>query len=166
MNSRRAFVFPTALAISLVLDQVSKRVAVALFLGAPPISLLDDFVIFALVPNRGGFMSLGDGLPDPWRTWIFSGLVPLVLLAVCVWLVRDAGSTRRMLLGIGLVAGGGIGNWIDRLVQGAVVDFVSVGFGFLRTGYFNVADVLIFAGIGLLALELRRGAAARPAAAP
>lgn len=155
MKHTRSVLFTSALLFALGCDQATKQVATQSLASSPPISLAADFVRFELVPNPGGFLSLGATLPDPWRTWIFSGLVPLGLLGVCVWLLRDQQTTRRMVLGIGLVAGGGIGNWVDRLAHGAVTDFVSVGFGILRTGIFNVADVLIFVGIGLLALDLR-----------
>jgi signal peptidase II len=57
------------------------------------------------------------------------------------------------------VVAGGASNWIDRLAFGRVVDFMNVGLGPLRTGIFNVADVAIMVGVGLLILgdARRRG---------
>ena len=56
-----------------------------------------------------------------------------------------------ILLAIALVIGGGLGNLIDRIVHdGRVVDFMQVGFPWLRTGVFNVADMAIMAGVGLM----------------
>ena len=61
-------------------------------------------------------------------------------------------------MGLGLVAGGGVANWIDRLVAGAVTDFVSLGVGGLRTGIFNLADLSVLAGVAVLLLASRRHA--------
>jgi len=53
--------------------------------------------------------------------------------------------------GLALVSGGGIGNWLDRVLHdGAVTDFVSIGLGSLRTGVFNLADLAVVAGVCLL----------------
>ena len=59
-------------------------------------------------------------------------------------------------LGLALFVTGGASNWIDRIIRGSVVDFVSIGIGPLRTGIFNVADVAIMVGALLFVLtELR-----------
>jgi signal peptidase II len=63
------------------------------------------------------------------------------------------------LVGLALVIGGGVSNWIDRAVRGSVVDFMNIGLGWLRTGVFNIADVALMAGAATLLLaELRKGA--------
>jgi signal peptidase II len=59
---------------------------------------------------------------------------------------------------LALLVGGGLSNWYDRLVNdGRVVDFMVLGIGRLRTGVFNVADIAIMLGIGLMLLGSRRG---------
>ena len=61
-------------------------------------------------------------------------------------------------MGLVLFVAGGSSNWIDRVLHGRVVDFLNLGVGPIRTGVFNVADVAIVAGAGLVALAaLRRG---------
>ena len=67
-------------------------------------------------------------------------------------------SSRTLpLVAVGLIAGGGLSNWIDRLAHGGfVTDFLSVGFGPVRTGIFNLADVAVVAGVvGVLRLSRR-----------
>jgi signal peptidase II len=54
------------------------------------------------------------------------------------------------LVGLSLVWAGGASNWVDRMARGSVVDFLNVGFGALRTGIFNVADVAIMLGACIL----------------
>ncbi|MCB0052448.1 MAG: signal peptidase II, partial [Caldilinea sp.] len=81
------------------------------------------------------------------------------LVGATIYLVRE---THRIpvvtLIAIALLLGGGIGNLIDRLVnEGRVIDFMNVGIGSLRTGVFNVADMAIMAGVGLIMLSALRG---------
>ena len=58
--------------------------------------------------------------------------------------------------GLSLIAGGGVGNWIDRLTNdGRVTDFLNVGVGGLRTGIFNVADVVLLAGVAIFIFAAR-----------
>ena len=59
-------------------------------------------------------------------------------------------------LGLALVVAGGVSNLADRVAHGAVVDFLNVGLGSLRTGIFNVADMAIMTGVGLILLWAHR----------
>ena len=99
-------------------------------------------------------------LPPPVRSLVFVFLVPVLLTVVCGLAVRAGFSSSGSLVGLGLIAGGGLGNWLDRLLHaGAVTDYVSLGLGPLRTGIFNLADVCVMVGVGVLLLEhyRRRG---------
>ncbi|HSK75811.1 MAG TPA: signal peptidase II [Thermoanaerobaculia bacterium] len=140
-------------------DQAVKAIARdALELGAP-ISLFHGAVRFEYVENPGAFLSLGAELPAETRFLFGVVLVGLALLATLVFLLRSRDVTPAQKLGLALLVGGGSGNLIDRLFNdGAVVDFVSLGIGSLRTGIFNVADVAITAGFLLLCLATWRPA--------
>ena len=63
------------------------------------------------------------------------------------------GWPTRTLLGVALFVRGGVSNLLDRIIHGAVVDFMNVGIGPLRTGIFNVADMAIMLGVGIVLLE-------------
>lgn len=133
-------------------DQVAKRVAEETLSQTGPVSYLDGLIQFRLVTNQGAFLSLGADLPEAIRTPLFSFGVPALLGALLIWQLVAHSLPRLQALGLALVLGGGAGNVIDRLTNhGAVVDFVSIGVGPLRTGIFNVADVAIMAG-ALLAM--------------
>jgi signal peptidase II len=121
--------------------------------------LAADTLRFELASNPGAFLSVGAGLPAGLRQLIFLGLVPFLLAVICVVALRSGFSSGWSLLGLAFVAGGGLSNWIDRLLHGgAVTDFVSFGLGPLRTGVLNLADVSIVAGVALLLLlSLRPG---------
>ncbi len=154
---RRALAFACVLVASVGCDQAAKHVAREALAGSAGLSLASGFVRFELAANPGAFLSLGAGLPEAVRTLAFVAGVPALLAALLALALRAGLSGPRDLAGLALMAGGGLGNWVDRLLHGgAVMDFVSLGVGRLRTGVFNLADVWILAGVALLALARRR----------
>jgi signal peptidase II len=113
---------------------------------------MGDVFQLQYTPNEGGFLGLGAGLPASVRFWLFTVLVGAVLVGALrfVWVSQEMNHPVNI-LGVSLTIGGGLGNLIDRLLNdGKVVDFVSVGVGDLRTGIFNLADVAIMIGPGVL----------------
>jgi signal peptidase II len=138
-------------------DQVAKTLARASLAASAPVSLLDDFVRLELAQNRGAFLSLGEGLPAAARYLLFVVLVGGALALTLIFTLRLRGAGPMQLVALSLLTGGGLGNLIDRVLHdGAVVDFVSVGIGPLRTGIFNVADAAITLGVLLLLIPWRR----------
>ncbi len=157
MNRARAVLLTSVLVACIGCDHATKVAATSL-LPREGISLASDLLRFELVYNHGAFLGLGANLPAAARIVILGGLVPLGLLATVAWLLRGAAVSRLQLVAIGLIVGGGLGNWIDRLAhEGRVTDFVSLGVGSLRTGIFNFADVAVVGGM-LLLLVATRGA--------
>lgn len=140
-------------------DHAAKHVASELLADAGVVEGLGGIVRFQLVVNPGAFLSLGARLPETLRHALLIGFVP-VMLACVGWLVlRKPGATRAQVTAFALIAGGGLANWLDRVVDdGAVTDFVSLGLGALRTGIFNVADLAIVAGLLLFLAVGARGA--------
>ena len=132
-------------------DQVTKRVATTMLAGAPERSYLADTVRIGYVENTGGFLSLGAQLPPEIRTMFFTGLTGAILVAAAILAVFRRWN-RAASLGLVLFVAGGASNWIDRVMRGSVVDFLNVGVGPLRTGVFNVADMAILLGAGLLVI--------------
>lgn len=139
-------------------DQGTKTIAQNHLSTTDPIILLNGMVRLQLMENPGAFLSLGAALPPVAQFWIFTILVAAVLIGAAIYLVREAHRIAAVtLIAIALLLGGGIGNLIDRLVnEGRVIDFMNVGIGSLRTGVFNVADMAIMAGVGLIVLSALR----------
>jgi signal peptidase II len=136
-------------------DQVSKRLATKHLLGAPARSYFGDTLRLVYAQNTGAFLSLGSSLPAGMKTALFSFGTAMVLAACVVVIVRHRSVTLPV-LGLALVVAGGLSNLADRVARGAVIDFVNVGIGPLRTGIFNVADMTIVAGVALILLGSRR----------
>lgn len=132
-------------------DRISKTIAQDKLAALPPISLLNGLVSFLYTENEGAMLNLGAGLNESYRFLIFILLISIVLAAAYIYLISTAGFNRAQLVGMFMVISGGAGNLIDRLInQGAVVDFARICLGSVCTGIFNLADVFVFAGAGLV----------------
>jgi signal peptidase II len=133
--------------VVLFLDQVSKRIVMeSMFLGES-IPVLGSFFRLTYIQNPGAVfgMRLGGNVVH----LIFAG-VALIIVAV-MW-IRLPPNQRVASAGLALVLGGAVGNVVDRIRLGAVVDFLDFGFGSLRWWVFNVADASVTVGAGLLIL--------------
>ena len=101
-------------------------------------------------------MSLGHGLSESAKFWLFTVLVAALLGALLGYLLINPGISGPALISGSLILGGGISNVIDRVVHdGAVIDFMFLSIGGIRTGIFNLADVLIT--LGMLGLVIGYG---------
>ena len=139
-------------------DHATKRMAHDALAGVGAISLVGEMVRFELVANPGAFMSMGSDLPPALRSVLLIGGVPVLLALVCGAFFRAGVGSLAALAGLALITGGGAGNWLDRVLHGgAATDFVSIGLPGLRTGVFNLADVVIIAGLLLFAFSTRSG---------
>ena len=145
-------------------DQVSKSAARSMLRSGVTESLFSDSLRLQLTENPGSFLSLGASLPEQLRFTLFTGAVAVILVS----LVGAALFARRLstprFVALALIAGGGISNLIYRMLNdGRVTDFLNVGIGALRTGIFNLADMVILAGALLLVVGMR---AENPTSAP
>lgn len=150
---RRIQVLLFVLATNIAFDQWTKHLATAAFANKPLRTYLGDTFRFTWATNEGAFLSLGASLPDGARYWVLTVGVGLLLLAIVGFAAVGKGLTALPVVGYGFIAAGGLSNWVDRArFDGSVVDFMNLGIGSLRTGIFNVADLQIIVGIGLVLL--------------
>jgi signal peptidase II len=151
-RSNSALFWPVLLVI-LVVDVITKAIAErALLPRGIPHDVLGSWFRLTLVYNPGAAFGLNLG---PQSRWIFSALtvVALVILAR-LYLTTRPGDTARV-SALALVCAGAIGNLIDRLRSFfGVVDFIDIGIGDSRWPTFNVADMAVSIGAGLLAYVL------------
>jgi signal peptidase II len=144
----RALIVCVILFASVGFDRVTKIVAEQKLDPYEAIHLLHDTIRLQPTENKGAFLSLGSNVPEPMRYYIFTVAVGLFLSGLLVYLLLSKQWTRRQLVAMSLVLGGGYGNLIDRVFrEGRVFDFMNVGIGRLRTGVFNVADLCITFGV-------------------
>jgi signal peptidase II len=159
---RRAALALTILA-TVAADRLSKEAAARLLSGRPPVELLGGSIRFALAENRGAFLSLGGKLPESLRFTLLVAALGLLLLGALAALLRQRSWPARRAYAAAVMLGGGLANWLDRLADGAVTDFLVLRAGPLHTGVFNLADAAILAGALAWLVPTRTG---RPERSP
>ncbi|MFT6986292.1 MAG: signal peptidase II [Psychromonas sp.] len=128
-------------------DQSSKLFAAEHLPKNKMFSYLNDILRVGYTENIGAFLGLGNSLSEQTRFWFFVVIVAAFLLALLFYLVTNSKQHTFPLIALSLVFSGGISNFYDRVVNnGAVIDFLNLGFGTIRTGIFNVADIAIMCG--------------------
>ena len=157
------------LLVSIGQDQLTKASARERLAGTPPTSYLGDIFRLHYIENHGAFLGLGANLPESVRAWIMIGFVGTAVLAMLIYVLKANDLSVFGVVGWSLIISGGLGNLIDRILfNGAVVDFMNLGLGRLRTGIFNVADVAVMVGLGIIILdqllEQRANQPAKPSA--
>jgi signal peptidase II len=141
-------------ALVLVLDQVTKLIALDRLPPGLPVPIIDGVFSLTLVLNPGLAFGMLSGTPLAWR-WLVAALSlgALAVLAVLASRLLPDGRWYTR-LGIGLIFGGAVGNLIDRARFGAVVDFLDFYWRQYHWPAFNVADSAITVGVALLALSM------------
>ena len=125
----------------LLLDQVSKVVVRdAAAAGAFPITVIPGVIDFDFVMNTGVAFGLARGFG-----YVFVALAAVIVIASCVYLWRSRSLSWFEVVGLGLLAGGAIGNAIDRALFGFVTDFIATTF--IDFPVFNIADIGITVGV-------------------
>ena len=141
------------LAISVVLDQITKAVARATLQPSLPVSVLNNFIRLDYVENTGAFMGMSANWPSAVRFTILIIVAALIVVILLSFTVRSRLLNMAQLIGMSLIVAGGLGNLIDRIFRnGSVTGFVSVGLPTIRTGMFNLAHVLVVVGAAVLIL--------------
>ena len=141
-------------AILVFLDQLTKRVFQDLYFEKGETAVIDGFFFFSYTLNSGsayGFLS-----DKSWGQTIFMIITPIALVAFSVALFFAAKRNNKTLfIGLILVISGTVGNFIDRVANKAVIDFIVIRIGGVNIfGVFNLADVLMTFGIILLLIHL------------
>lgn len=147
----------------LVADQATKTWAIG-FMAARGPGLIPVTPFFDLVALWNAGISYGLFPQGEAGRWVLVAIKVVAALAFAVWLTR----ARRPLeaLGLGLLIGGAIGNAVDRVVYGAVFDFISLHVSGYRWYVFNVADIAVVGGVGLLLYDAFFGRASKTPPSP
>lgn len=136
-----------------IIDQMSKAWAVRRLRFGEDKSIISGFLNFAYAENPGVAFSFFDNHGDAGR-WGLSVVAMIAAALVLYYFWRVPRSDDKVLGGLALLLAGIVGNVTDRLRLGFVVDFIDVQFGSWHYPTFNVADMAICAGAGLLILDI------------
>jgi len=144
----------------IALDQLTKHLADALLAWNQPLHLLPSLNLTLVYNTGAAFNFLSDA--GGWQRWFFVGLGLVAAVVMVIWLTRLPRRERLGGAAVALILGGALGNVIDRVIYGHVIDFIDVYYGRWHWPAFNLADSAITVGVGLLILDGLLGAR-RPA---
>ncbi len=138
-------------AVIVILDQWTKWLVANQFelYEARPITGWFNLVLAHNTGAAFSFLSDSSG----WQRWFFIALTVVVVIGLLIWLLRLSNAMWRLRLGILLVLGGAIGNLIDRVRLGYVIDFLDVHAAGWHWPAFNIADSAICCGVALLLID-------------
>lgn len=139
-------------AVIVAIDLFTKRVALTHLNLYQPVPVIDGFLNWTLAFNRGvSFSMLGDvaleSLPE------ILGIFALVMGVVFIHWLGQHKDRLSYVLGLALIAGGALGNGIDRLLRDAVVDFINIYYDKWHFPTFNVADIAITIGVIFILID-------------
>lgn len=137
--------------LALILDQASKLVIADNMELFESIQILPFFNL-TYVHNTGAafsFLSEAGG----WQRWLFAGLAFVISIVITAWLARLKQHETLLAVSLSLVLGGAVGNLIDRLAYGYVIDFLDVYYQDWHWPAFNIADSAITIGVALMLIE-------------
>lgn len=132
----------------IALDQATKAAASAWLAAYRPVEVIPGFFNLTLMHNTGAaFSMLADA--GGWQRWFFTALALVVSGVIVAWLRKLPGDERWQAAALSLILGGALGNVIDRIRFGHVVDFIQVYYEHWYFPAFNVADSAITVGAGI-----------------
>jgi len=137
-------------AVVLALDQATKAWVLHALPGAPPLTVIPGYFDLVYSRNTGGVFGLLAGAPSFGRRAFFVGATAVAIGVIIVFLRRWGHESRLLTVSLALVAGGAIGNLVDRLRFGSVVDFIDWHWRAYHWYTFNIADSAISTGAVLL----------------
>ena len=134
-------------AVIVIIDQITKFVAVEYLMPISSFPIIKDVLHLTYVENKGAAFGI---LQD--RRWVFMVVSTVVMLIITVAVFKYKKYFHPLMLtGLAFTVGGGFGNMIDRTVLGYVVDFID--FRLIHFPVFNVADIAVCVGAGLLMIH-------------
>jgi signal peptidase II len=150
-GNSRAFAWLLMSALIVVLDLWTKGLATETLTLYRPLEQT-SWLNMTLAHNYGAaFSFLSDA--GGWQRWLFTGLASVVTLVLIVWLLRLPATDKLTAAALGLIIGGAVGNLIDRINNGYVVDFIDVYYRDWHWPAFNLADSAITGGVILLLID-------------
>ncbi|RKH57094.1 signal peptidase II [Corallococcus llansteffanensis] len=134
-----------------------------------PYRFIEDYWHFRYVENPGAAWGMFSNLPDPVRKAFFHVVSLAALGFILVLYRRTDASQKSVRVALALISGGALGNFVDRLIRGYVIDFIDWHWRNqpgMRWPTFNVADAAICIGVGLMLLDSFRSRQPEPVSAP
>ena len=137
--------------ISLILDIGSKYYISKNFIVYESKTIIKNFLDITYVKNTGAAFSI---LKD--NTWMITIISLMIIMGVIYYIYKNKPSNNIENIGYGMVIGGAVGNFIDRIIYGYVIDFIDINLFGWNYPVFNIADMMIVIGVFLLVINAWR----------
>lgn len=141
------FIWLCIIAVAVFADQLTKWLAVIFLKGGEAVGVIPWLIEFSYTENRGAAWGMFSD-----QRWIFMVVSTIAIVGILVFLFLKRPTDKLLVSALLLIVSGGIGNMIDRVLLGYVVDFLN--FTFIDFPVFNVADSFVCIGAGLMMLYL------------
>ena len=138
--------------IVFLLDQVVKNIVLKAIQLEETIYVIPNLFFFTNVKNTGGAWSILENYP-----FILTLISFLCVIGLNYYIAKKIKFSKLEICYLGLIMGGVIGNFIDRILYEGVIDFIGIIFGSYQFPIFNIADMAIVVGVGLIILEMIGG---------
>jgi len=153
-NGRAALMWYGVALLVLIIDQATKWLAQTKLTFHEPVAVIEPVLNWTLAYNYGAafsFLANAGG----WQKWFFAGLALAMAVFLSAYLPRVPKQARLLSLGLAMMLGGAVGNLIDRLLHGHVIDFIHVHYyDVWHYPVFNVADMGICVGVALIVIDM------------
>ncbi len=137
--------------VIIALDQATKQIAEALLTPHEAVRLLPFFDWYLTYNTGAAFSFLADA--GGWQRWLFTGIAIVISVIIVQWIRRLPAEETLTAVSLSLILGGAIGNLVDRVYLGHVIDYIQVWLGSYPFPAFNIADAAISVGAALLILS-------------
>lgn len=135
-------------------DQFTKSIVRKTVSPNEQITVIANHLTLIKVENTGAFLSMGQSWWPPLKVVFLIALPILALGFATHMMIKRSSPSLWFTWGLAFAIGGGIGNLIDRIIHGSVTDFLHLRAGIFQTGIFNMADVSIMVGIGMVLVDV------------
>lgn len=153
MNIKRIVLVFTLIILNIGCDQISKKMVRDDVEFRSTTEIIGKKFILTNVENAGAFLGMGSDLSPIIKTILLLVLPIVVLIFVLRYLLVKKDIDNFTVVGLSFIIGGGVGNMYDRILYGQVTDFFHIDLGgVFKTGIFNMADVSVMVGMGLILL--------------
>lgn len=127
-----------------------------------PLELIPGFLRFSYWENSGVAFGLFDTVASAWKPYVLASIAAVAVVAIIIYSVHVPAERRLMQAALAIITGGILGNFIDRVARGCVIDFIDFHiYDTFRWPTFNVADSAITIGIALLLIDTIKNPAAK-----
>lgn len=153
-NRQRALLWYVLSLIVIGLDQWTKWLAELKLNFHEPVAVIEPILNWTLAYNYGAAFSFLAN-QGGWQKWFFAGLSLAMSLFLVIYLTRAPRQAKLLNIGLALILGGAIGNLIDRVRIGKVIDFIHVHYADVwHYPIFNVADIAICVGVAIVVIDM------------